>query len=140
MADASEYPDIIFLDADHEAMLRRLVDADRRLDRAKRKALEIGYARNGVEGAIVRHLDQAKMLNVMYHGGDPVVLEVYAAGYSYIEGRDKEIEAERRRRQERKEDMAHDWKISVFAAMAGIIGALGGTILGYWLGAARPFL
>ena len=140
MADAWEYPDIDFLDADHEAMLRKLTEADRKLDRNKKESLYFSFKRNSAEGAIVRHLDQAKMLNVIYRDGDPVVLEVLAAGYAHICRRDKEIVAEERRCQERKEDMAHDWKISVFTAVAGVVGALGGTMFGYWLGAARPFL
>ena len=139
VTDRSQYPDVDVLDAEHEALLRALVDADRKRDPCKQKSLCLAYDRDSAEGTLVRHLDQAKMLNVVYYGGDPMVMEVYAAGYSYVEKRDREIESEERRRQERREDKAHDWKISVFTALVGVLAALGGTFFGYWLGAASPF-
>ena len=139
MTEGLQYPDVDVLDAKHEEMLRELVDADRNREQGKHEPLGL-YDRYSIEGALVRHLDQAKMLNVDYCNGNPMVIEVYAAGYSYVEKRDKETAAEERHRQERKEDKAHDWKISVFTALVGVLSALGGTMLGYWLGVARPFL
>ena len=124
-----EYLDLDLLDDDDERMLRKLVEIDR-----KRKAQVSGYlytaSRNDREGTIIRHLDQAKMLNVTYFEGDPSVLEVYAAGYSYIAKKDKELEDERRRVEERKQDMRHDWKITAFSALAGILGVVIGFVLG----------
>ena len=140
MADRSSYPDIDVLDEEHEAVLRQLVEADRRRDHETKPALNLIYPRESAEGVIVRHLDQAKMINVVYYGGDPMVLEVYAAGFSFVKKRDDEAEAEKRRIQERKEDMRHDWKISVFTALVGVVAAIGGTLFGYWLGAAKPFM
>lgn len=70
------------------------------------------------------------MVNVIYRDGDPRVLEVYAAGYAYVKRKDDEAEAERKRIRERKEDKAHDWRISVFTAVAGIVG----VVIGFFLG------
>lgn len=117
-----DYPELCILSDEDESMLRKLVDTDKKRDSQVGDYL-YSVSRNNREGTLIRHLDQAHMLNVDYKKGDPNVLEVYAAGYSYVA-------AMERRKAERKEDMRHDWKISVFTAFAGITGVVLGFVLG----------
>lgn len=124
-----DYPDLDILSNDDETMLRKLVDLD------KNRKYQVGstlysVSRNSREGTLVRHLDQAHMLNVSYPNGDPSVLEVYTAGHSYLAAKEAELEAERKRVRERKEDKLHDWKISAFTAAVGVIGVVIGFLLG----------
>lgn len=124
-----DYPELDILDDADEKMLRRLVEADKskagRMDVALYRAEQ-----NSHEGAIIRRLDQAHMINVDYRGSNPIVLEVYAAGYSYVTEKNREAEAEKKRVRERKEDMRHDWRITAFSAVAGILGVVVGFFLG----------
>lgn len=123
------YPELEILDVDDEALLRKLVAMDRN---KKQQVGEVLFSatRNSRNGTLVRHLDQAHMLNVGYTDGDPSVYEVYAAGYSYVATKDLEIKAEEQRRRERREDKWHNWRISVFSAVAGVIGVVIGFVLG----------
>lgn len=134
-----EFPDIDLLDDEDEAMLRKIVDMQKAGERQNDFYI-LGYPVNSREGKSINRLGKAKMVCAGTGDGCWIAQDVYPAGLSYIRKIDEAAEAERRRQEERKEDKRHDWKISVFTALVGIAGALGGTILGYWLGAARPFL
>lgn len=134
-----EFPDIDLLNDEDEAMLRKIVDMQKAGERQSNFYI-LGHPVNSREGESIDRLGKAKMISVGTGDGCRIAKSVYPAALSYIRKMDEAVEAERRRQEERKEDKRHDWKISVFTALVGIVGALGGTILGYWLGAARPFL
>lgn len=123
------YPELEIPDVDDEALLRKLVAMDQNKNQQVGKVL-FSATRNSRNGTLVRHLDQAHMLNVGYADGGPSVYEVYAAGYSYVATKDLEIKAEEQRRRERREGKWHNWRISVFSAVAGIIGVVIGFVLG----------
>lgn len=134
-----DYPDIDTLPAADEMLLRSLIEMDCPERRESKFYIrEVGA--DGSDKASIRRLGEAKMIDVKMFDGRSVVGTVYPKGYEYVTKRDEAAAAEERRIEERKEDMRHDWKISVFTALVGVLAALGGTFFGYWLGAAKPFL
>lgn len=119
-----------FLPHDDEAMLRKLAQLDRnREQHASGFILEVH--RNSPEGTLVRHLDQAKMISVVYGSNNRIlVAEVLMSGYEYIEKKDAEIKNEARRKNDLKKSRRHDWAIAIVPSAISLIATIAGTVIG----------
>lgn len=124
---------------DEERMLRKLVQLDR-----SRKQHGSGYifkaSRNDPEGTLIRHLDQAGMISVLYRQLDIIVAEVLMHGYEHMSNKDTEIKNEAQRIRELKQSRRHDWAIAIvpsaIKSIAPIVGTVIGTVVGYMLGSS----